>query len=70
MFLGEDLLVYLVLALGAAMVVGNGLALIRPPQKSQKKGGALSRAPLGRTLVMIAIGLLAAIWAIATLTTS
>ncbi len=65
-FLGEDLLVYLVLALGAAMVVGNGLALVRPPHK---KRGALDRAPLGRTLVMMAIGSIAAIWAIATLTT-
>ncbi|MGQ0743315.1 MAG: hypothetical protein ACT4OS_03050 [Acidimicrobiales bacterium] len=31
MLLGDDILVYLVLALGAALVVGNVLALLRPP---------------------------------------
>jgi hypothetical protein len=30
---GADLLVWLVLALGAAMVVGYGLALLRPPSR-------------------------------------
>ena len=33
MFLGEDLLSWLLLALGAAMAVGNGMALVRPPQQ-------------------------------------
>ena len=67
MFLGDDLLPYLVLALGAAMVVGNGLALVRPPE--QAKEGELDRAPLGRSIVMVAVGLLAAIWAGASLLT-
>lgn len=31
MFLGEDLLAYLVLAFGGALFVGNVLALLRPP---------------------------------------
>ena len=35
MFLGEDLLVWLVLAFGGAMLVGNLLALVRPPAKQQ-----------------------------------
>lgn len=65
MFLGEDLLPYLVLALGAAMVVGNGLALIRPPE--QPKEGELERAPAGRSIVMIVVGAIAAIWALASL---
>jgi hypothetical protein len=64
-FLGKDLLPLLVLALGAAMVVGNGLALLRPPPKPKK--GELARAPAGRSLIMVAIGLVAAIWALATL---
>jgi hypothetical protein len=64
-FLGEDLLPLLVLALGAAMVVGNGLALLRPP--STQKEGELDRAPTGRSLVMVAVGLLAGIWALASL---
>jgi hypothetical protein len=64
-FLGEDLLPLLVLALGAAMVVGNGLAVVRPPAKA--KEGELERAPVGRSVVMIVVGLVAVIWAVATL---
>ena len=65
MFLGEDLLAYLVLALGGALAVGNLLALVRPPQ--QRKEGDLERAPVGRSVVMGVVGLVAAIWAIASL---
>jgi hypothetical protein len=64
--LGDDLLPFLLLALGGALVVGNGLALVRPPPTP--KEGDLPRARVGRSLVMIAIGLTAAIWALATLT--
>jgi hypothetical protein len=64
-FLGDKLLPFLVLALGAAMVVGNGLALVRPPEKPKK--GELARAPLGRSLAMMAIGGVAALWALASL---
>ena len=60
-------MVLLVLALGAALVVGNVLALTRPAAKP--KEGDLQKPPLARSLVMIGIGLIAAIWAIATLTT-
>jgi hypothetical protein len=65
-FITTDDLVLLVLAMGAALIVGNVLALTRPADRP--KDGDLSRAPIGRSLVMIAIGLIAAIWAIATLT--
>ncbi len=65
MFLGENLLPLLVLAIGGALVVGNGLALVRPPP--EPKQGELASAPVGRTLVMIAIGLVAAVWALASL---
>ena len=65
MFLGDNLLPYLVLALGAALVFGNGMALVRPPK--QVKKGELARAPVGRSAVMIAIGFLAAVWALASL---
>jgi len=63
--LGDDLLPFLVLALGAALVFGNGLALVRPPK--QAKEGELERAPAGRSAVMIAIGFVAAVWALASL---
>ncbi len=61
MFLGEDLLAYLVLALGGAMFVGNVMAVVRPPQKRDE--GDLDQAPMGRSLVMAIVGLVAAVWA-------
>lgn len=67
LFLGNDLLPWLVLALGAALVVGNGLALVRPPERRGE--GELARAPVARTIVMIVVGLVAAVWALATLVT-
>ena len=65
MFLGNDLLAWIVLALGAAMVVGNVLALLRPPADAE--GRELVRAPLVRTGVMIVVGAIAAVWAFASL---
>jgi xanthosine utilization system XapX-like protein len=65
-FLGDDLLQWLLLALGAAMVVGNVAALLRPPPAPA--AGNLARAPRVRSVVMIAIGLAAAVPALATLT--
>jgi len=66
MFLGEDLLAWLVLAVGAAMVAGNGLALVRPPEQ-RRSDDDLERAPIGRAVAYILIGLIAAIWGLATL---
>jgi hypothetical protein len=65
LFLGNDLLAWLLLALGGALVVGNGLALVRPPERSH--GDDLDRAPVRRSVIMIAIGAVATIWALATL---
>jgi hypothetical protein len=67
-FLGEDLLAWLLLALGGALAVGNAMALLRPP--AQAREGDLAQAPRGRSLVMIAVGLACAIPAIAVLTSS
>ena len=68
MLLGDDTLVYLVLALGAALVVGNVLALVRPP--TAPKDGELAKAPATRSVAMALIGLAASIWAIASLVSS
>lgn len=65
MFLGDQLLTYLLLALGGALFFGNALALVRPPR--QAKEGELARAPVGRSLIMMAAGLVAAVWAAASL---
>ena len=65
MFLGEDLLAYLVLAVGGALCVGNVLALVRPPADLAE--GDLERAPVGRSIAMAVIGGIAALWALASL---
>lgn len=65
MFLGEDLLPWTTLALGAALAVGTLLALVRPPEEREE--GDLERPPLARSLVMIGVGSLAALWGLASL---
>jgi hypothetical protein len=42
------------------------LALVRPPRETRR--GELARAPVARSVVMTVVGLVAAIWALATLT--
>lgn len=66
MFLGDDLLPWLVLAIGGAMAVGNLSALVRPPDETRDDDD-LDRAPLGRSVVFIVIGTVAAIWALGSL---
>jgi len=63
MLLGDDLLPLLVLAFGAAMAVGSALALVKPP--AHRKEGELEKPPLGRSVTMIVVGSIAAIWAVA-----
>jgi hypothetical protein len=65
--LGDDLLPLLVLALGAAMVFGNVVALVRPPDGEE---GVRRQAPVARTLSMIAVGFVGAVWALASLVTA
>ncbi len=65
LFLGEDLLAWLLLALGGALMVGTTMALVRPRPDDQE--GDLERPPLARSLVMIGLGAVAAIWALASL---
>lgn len=66
MFLGADLLAWLVLALGGALFAGNVLAIVKPPER-RADDGQLERAPVARSLVMAGVGLVAAIWAFASL---
>lgn len=65
---GADFLAWMVLALGAAMAVGNVIALVRPPA-ARRDDSDLERAPLTRSLVFIVIGAVAAVWALLTLAT-
>lgn len=64
MFLGDDLLAYLLLAFGGAMAVGNLLAVFRPPPQAKASG---QRAPVGRSVLMATLGAVAMVWALATL---
>lgn len=66
---GENLLALLVLAMGAALAFGNFMALVRPRSMDDVGEGELERPPLGRSLAMITVGLLAAVWALASLAT-
>lgn len=66
MFLGDNLLPLLVLALGGAMFAGNLMAVVRPPD-APRRDGDLERAPVGRSVLMAVVGLIAAIWALASL---
>jgi hypothetical protein len=63
--LGDDLIPWLLLALGGALAVGTALALLRPPD--EPGDGDLVRPPLARSMVMIAVGTIAAVWGAATL---
>ena len=65
MFLGKDLLPWMLLALGGALAVGNLLAIVKPPPAAS--GDDLARAPVGRSLVMATVGLVSALWAVASL---
>jgi hypothetical protein len=66
MLLGDDFLAWMVLALGGALFVGNVAALLRPPSSARKEND-LARAPVGRSVLMAAVGFVAAVWALATL---
>jgi hypothetical protein len=63
--LGDDLLPCLVLAFGGALALGTGLALVRG--RGDPEDGELERPPTGRSVAMIALGTVAALWGLASL---
>jgi hypothetical protein len=65
--LGDDLLPLLLIALGGALAVGTVVALVRPPRNPRT--GDLTRPPLARSVVMIALGAIAAVWGLASVVT-
>lgn len=67
LFLGEDFLPWMVLAFGAALVIGPLMALVRPPRDTEGGEGPPPKPPLARTVTMIVIGAVAAIWGLASL---
>lgn len=66
----DDVLRELLVALGAALFLGNLLALVRrrPPAAVAKHAGdSVPRAPVGRTVLYLLIGLVVMVWGIASL---
>jgi hypothetical protein len=70
----DEVLRELFVAVGAALFVGNFLALLRrraPASVAQSEDGhALPRAPVGRTIAYMALGFLMAFWGLASLLAS
>lgn len=66
MFLGEDLIVWLLLALGGALFAGNVMALVRPPEAARAEGD-LDQAPRARSIGMAVIGFVVAVAALGAL---
>lgn len=66
LLLGDDLIVWILLALGGAMFVGNVMALVRPPEAPRQESD-LAQAPRGRSITMAAIGFVVAVAALAAL---
>lgn len=69
----DEVLRELLVALGAALFLGNLLALIRrrPPRSMVEDGDeTLVRAPVGRTVAYLLIGFVVMIWGIASLAAS
>ena len=63
--LGDNFFPLLTLAFGAALAGGNLLALVKPP--ADLKEGSLEAPPRGRSFLQISIGLVACVWALATM---
>ena len=70
----DEVLRELLVAIGAAMVVGNLLALLRrraPASTTQSEDGDVPpQAPLARTVVFLVMGLVIALWGLASLLAS
>lgn len=63
----DEVLRELLVALGAALFLGNLLALVRRRAPASEDGDALPRAPVARTVVYLFIGLVVMLWGIASL---
>ena len=66
LLLGDDLLLWLMLALGGALFAGNVMALVRPPVQRRSEDD-LEQAPRSRSTLMATIGFVVGIAALASL---
>src|SRR5690606_41902547 len=65
MLLGDELLEWILLAMGGALFVGNVLALVRPPANRTETD--LERDPVLGPLLCAFIGRVTPVWALATI---
>ena len=70
----DELLLELLAAVGAALFIGNLVALVRrrrdraaAPAQGRRDGTDLPEAPVGRTLLYMAVGLVVMVWGVASL---
>ena len=64
----DDLLAQMILAVGAAMVIGNGFAIIQHRRGKHPKG-ASGEFRAGRATWLLAVGLLITLWGFGSLVT-
>lgn len=69
LFLGNDLLAWLMLAFGAALAVANVAAVVRPPREDPSDPSSPRREPasISRVGPLVVLGLFVAAWALASL---
>jgi hypothetical protein len=70
----DELLLELLAAVGAALFIGNLVALVRrrrdtetAPTRGRKDGADLPEAPVGRTLLYMALGFVVMTWGLVSL---
>ena len=65
----DEVLRELLVAMGAALFVGNLLALLRrrAAESAAEDGQATPQAPVGRTVAFMALGFVVAFWGLASL---
>ena len=68
----DEVLRELLVAMGAALFIGNLMALVRrrAPASLAEDGQALPQAPVARTVTFLVIGLVVAVWGLASLLAS
>jgi len=66
LLLGDDLIVWLLLAMGGALFAGNVMALLRPPPQRRSEED-LEQAPRSRSIMMAAVGFVVALAALGAL---
>ncbi|HNI35366.1 MAG TPA: hypothetical protein PLV93_08190 [Microthrixaceae bacterium] len=69
LFLGDDLLPWLLLAVGAALAVANIAAVVRPPREDPSDPNSPRREPasISRAIPLVLLGVAVSVWALVTL---